>query len=508
MHAKLNWLNAPAKQSLKLTKMICTIGPASNSVETLKQLLKSGMNICRLNFSHGSHEMHLKQLNSIREAIMSNPVYEHTGIMLDTKGPEIRTGMLLDKTKPITLKKGQKLKLTTDYTHLGTNESIAISYEELYNSVEVNSRILAADGNLTLKVIEKCSADKTVIVEVQNDFLLGEKKNVNLPGVKVKISVITEKDRVDLIDFGIKQNVDFIALSFTTTAECIKLCRDVLGEKGKTIKIIAKIENQEGLLNAGEILRAADGLMIARGDLGMEMDPAKLFIAQTYLTRTALKNKKPVIMATQLMESMVYHPRPTRAEITDVACAVESMNDCTMLSGETGGGHFPIEAASTMSEICQEMERFFPYKEKFYERMKNEASLENKKSFQREDKKHLKSQSLKDAYQNLAKSAVIYSMENESSLIICISENPAIVNELSALRPKAPVFYVHHNKQILRGFAVDFGVYQVSIYEKLIENENELIKKVEEQFLLRGMKVPKRNIVLVDGNKLEYRQIM
>jgi len=260
----------------------------------LIKMLDAGMNVARLNFSHGDHKTHGKAVENVKEALKQRPD-KTCGIMLDTKGPEIRTGMLVDG-KPIELVAGQDLILTTDYSFLGTTEKIACSYKSLPDTVQVGSTMFIADGSLTCIVTE--ILEDGVKATCQNSCRLGERKNMNLPGAIVDLPTLTEKDEIDLVDFGIKQGVDMIAASFVRKAEDIETIRDVLGPRGAHIKIIAKIENQEGLNNYDEILAATDGIMVARGDLGMEIPPEKVFIAQKWMIEKANIAAKPVVTAT------------------------------------------------------------------------------------------------------------------------------------------------------------------------------------------------------------------
>merc|ERR1712195_176944 len=279
-------------------------------------------------------------------------------VMLDTKGPEIRTGLLAEGK--VTFVNGQTLEITTDYEFKGNSDKIACSYEGLPTTVAVGSTIFIADGSLTCTVTE--ILEDGVKARVENNCTLGEKKNMNLPGAAVDIPVLTEKDEDDLVDFGIAQNVDFIAASFVRKASDIEYIKDVLGPKGANIKIISKIENQEGLHNYDEILAATDGIMVARGDLGMEIPPEKVFIAQKWMIEKANLAAKPVVTATQMLESMINAPRPTRAEASDVANAVLDGSDCVMLSGESANGAYPLLAVGIMARICAEAERTIDYK--------------------------------------------------------------------------------------------------------------------------------------------------
>ncbi|CAM9738459.1 unnamed protein product [Discosporangium mesarthrocarpum] len=336
------------------TKIICTLGPACWSVDMLGGLVDAGMNVARFNFSHGDHDSHAATLQRLRQAL-SKRRNKHVAVMLDTKGPEIRTGFLADKeTKKVVLTRGQDLELTTDYNFLGNESKIACSYKSLPTSVKVGGKILVADGSLVL-IVKEC-LETSVICEVMNNCTLGERKNMNLPGAIVDLPTLTEKDINDLQNFGLVHGVDYIAASFVRTPHDIDTIRMVLGEEGTHIKIIAKIENQEGIDNYDAILKKTDAIMVARGDMGMEIAPEKVFLAQKYMIRQANIAGKPVVTATQMLESMISNPRPTRAECTDVANAVLDGTDCVMLSGETANGGYPLDAVGIMGRICCEAE--------------------------------------------------------------------------------------------------------------------------------------------------------
>jgi len=355
--AGLDLLEKTNDQPRRKCKIICTMGPSCWSLEKLPEIFEAGMNIARLNFSHGDHEGHGSCVARVREAAAKwgkRPI----GILLDTKGPEIRTGFFKEGGK-VQLEAGQDLKLTTDYEFKGDKTCFAVTYKKLPQAVKAGNIILCADGSLSLKV-KSCGPD-FVMTEVMNSCALGERKNCNLPGVKVDLPVLQDKDINDLVNFGIPQNVDFVAASFVQSAADVKLIRDTLGEKGKNIRIIPKIENQEGLINFDEICEAADGIMIARGDLGMEIPPEKVFLAQKVMIAKCNLAGKPVITATQMLESMCAAPRPTRAEAGDVANSVLDGTDCVMLSGETAGGQFPIEAVTIMRRIVEEAESTLDY---------------------------------------------------------------------------------------------------------------------------------------------------
>lgn len=351
----------PTDPSKRRTKIICTIGPACWTVEKLIEMIDAGMCVARLNFSHGDHEVHAKSVRAVREAVAARPG-SHVAIMLDTKGPEIRTGTLKEH-KPVSLVAGQDLVITTDYSVEGDNTRIACSYAALPTSVHVGSTILIADGSLVTEVKE-ILADG-VRVTVLNSATIGEKKNMNLPGVVVDLPTITEKDRDDIVNFGIRHSIDMIAASFVRKASDIEFIREVLGPAGRHIRIIAKIENQEGLHNYDGIVEAADGIMVARGDLGMEIPIEKVFMAQKMMIRKANLLGKPVITATQMLESMITAPRPTRAECSDVANAVLDGSDAVMLSGETANGSHPVTAVQFMARTCVEAEGITNYSQLF-----------------------------------------------------------------------------------------------------------------------------------------------
>lgn len=355
---------SPAALS-KRTRIICTIGPSCWDVDMLGVLLEQGMNVARLNFSHGDHETHAKTISKLHEALAKRPGLT-CAVMLDTKGPEIRTGFFASELegKKLELKAGQKLILTTDYSHKSDGTKLGITYSKLPTSVHKGNQILIADGSLVLEV-ESIEGEE-VVCTVMNDCAIGERKNCNLPGVLVELPVLQEKDVNDLQKFGVPQGVDFVAASFVQTAKDVKFIRKVLDEVGgQNVKIIAKIENQEGLENFQEIVDEVDAVMVARGDLGMEIPPEKVFGAQKMMIKTCNKSGKPVIVATQMLESMISNPRPTRAECSDVANAVLDGADAVMLSGETAGGKFPKEAVAIMARTCVEAESVFPYDEAY-----------------------------------------------------------------------------------------------------------------------------------------------
>jgi pyruvate kinase len=351
----------PTDLSTRKTKIVCTIGPACANVETLVKMIDLGMNIARLNFSHGDHVMHAETVRIIREANKQRPE-KAVAIMLDTKGPEIRTGLLRNH-EPVQLEAGQELIISTDYTLEGDSNIISCSYPKIHKVLSPGKVILIADGTIVCEVIE--ILDNGVKVQVKNSCKIGEKKNMCLPGISIDLPTLTEKDEDDLENFALKYNLDFIAASFVRRASDIDEIRDVLGPRGAHIKIISKIENHEGLENFEEILRATDGVMVARGDLGMEIPAEKVFLAQKMMIQKCKIYGKPVITATQMLESMINNPRPTRAEASDVANAVLDGTDAVMLSGETANGKYPLNAVEIMAKVCVEAERCIDYSREF-----------------------------------------------------------------------------------------------------------------------------------------------
>eukprot|EP00249_Psilotum_nudum_P011547 c23233_g2_i1 orf=124-1272(+) len=350
------------------TKIVCTLGPKSRDVPTLERLLNAGMNIGRFNFSHGSYEYHQETLDNLRIAQQNTQIM--CAVMLDTKGPEIRTGFLKDG-KPIQLMKGQELIISTDYSIKGDSKMISMSYKKLTVDVSPGNTILCSDGTITLTVLSSDPASGTVKCRCENTAVLGERKNVNLPGIVVDLPTLTEKDKEDILRWGVPNKIDIIALSFVRKGSDLVTVRKVLGNHAQTIQLMAKIENQEGLVNFDEILRESDAFMVARGDLGMEIPVEKIFLAQKMMIYKCNAVGKPIVTATQMLESMIKSPRPTRAEATDVANAVLDGTDAVMLSGESAAGAYPVLAVETMAQICLEAESSLDYDAIFKEIIKS-----------------------------------------------------------------------------------------------------------------------------------------
>ncbi|WP_340296019.1 pyruvate kinase [Staphylococcus coagulans] len=420
---------------MKKTKIVCTIGPASESEDMLEKLMKAGMNVARLNFSHGSHDEHAARIRSIRK--VAKKLEKNIGILLDTKGPEIRTHNM--KNGVITLEKGSHVTVSMHEVE-GTPEKFSVTYEELINDIEIGSFILLDDGLIELEVESIDHAAGEVHCKVLNTGELKNKKGVNLPGVSVNLPGITEKDEED-IRFGIDQDVDFIAASFVRRSSDVLEIRRILEEvKNDTISIIPKIENQEGIDNIDEILEVSDGLMVARGDMGVEIPPETVPIVQKDLIRKCNKLGKPVITATQMLDSMQRNPRATRAEASDVANAIYDGTDAVMLSGETAAGAYPEEAVKAMNNIAYAAEQAQDYKKLLSDRTKLvETSLVNA----------------------IGVSAAHTALNLKVNAIVAATESGITARTISKYRPKSDIIAVTPFATTARQCTLVWGVYPV-----------------------------------------------
>ena len=354
---------------MKNTKIICTIGPASQNPETIKKLILAGMNVARLNFSHGSYEEQANKFRMIREA--SKELGIPVAILQDTKGPEIRLRDFVNGKEE--LKAGQTFTLTTEEI-AGMNEKVSITYKQLPKDVEEGMAILLDDGLIELKV-EKVT-DTDIECTVVNGGFVSNKKGVNVPGAELSMPFISDVDREDIL-FGIKMGFDFLACSFVRSKEDILAVRKILDENGAKTKVIAKIENMQGIRNLTEILEVSDGIMVARGDMGVEIPLEEVPVIQKKMIKKAIATGKQVITATQMLESMTKNPRPTRAETTDVANAIYDGTTAIMLSGETASGQYPVEAVETMTKIAQRTELDIDYINRFQRQEMHGADVTN-----------------------------------------------------------------------------------------------------------------------------------
>ena len=417
-------------KNAKKTKIVCTLGPASDSEEVLTQLVQNGLNVCRFNFSHGSHEEHKVRMDTakkVREKL-NLPI----ALLLDTKGPEIRTGNFADPE--VLLEQGNQFTITMDDV-LGTKEKCTVSYKGLINDVKVGDTILIDDGLVGLRVTE--IKDQDIICVVENSGIVKNHKGVNLPGVKINLPALTEKDISD-IEFGIEQGIDFIAASFVRKASDVLAIREILENNNAThIQIISKIENQEGVENLDEILQVSDGLMVARGDLGVEVPTEEIPIIQKNMIKKCNELGKPVITATQMLDSMIRNPRPTRAEVTDVANAIYDGTDAIMLSGETAAGKYPVEAVKVMASIAKRIEETLDYEELL------KAS-------------NLKGSTVTDA---ISYATCTTAVELNASAIVTSTSSGHTARMVSKFRPKTPIVAATDSEVTKRQLSLSWGVY-------------------------------------------------
>jgi len=453
---------------MRLSGVVCTIGPVSRSPEVLLELIENGMNIARMNFSHGSHEYHAQTMENVR---IANKMYKEkhgvdpsVAIALDTKGPEIRTGLLEgdDGRKELTLKAGNTIKITTndEFKEKCTDDVLWLDYKNITKVMVPGKRLFIDDG--LISVVCKEVGDDFFIGTVENDGNLGSRKGCNLPGTDTDLPAVSEKDKSDLL-LGVEQGVDMVFASFIRNAAGVKEIRDVLGEKGKNIWIIPKIENQQGIKNLTEIIASCEGLMVARGDMGIEIPTEKVFIAQKAMIAECNRAGKPVICATQMLESMVKKPRPTRAEASDVANAVLDGADCVMLSGETAKGDFPVICVKTMAKIAKEAEACM-WNERIFEDMMRTETGGKGKGF--------------DNTATTAISAVLASYKCQASAIVVLTTSGVTSHMVSKYKPHCPILSVTRFDRVARQMQLYRGCIPL-MYEK--ERAGDWMKDVDER---------------------------
>lgn len=441
----------------KRTKIICTMGPATEDDEVLRQLILEGMNVARFNFSHGSHAYHRRNIERVRR--LSEELSIPVAILLDTKGPEIRTGELVDH-KNVTLKKGESVVVTTRDVQ-GTAKCFSLDYKNLPSEVESGSIILVDDGLIALKVDRVEGEDIHCIV--QNGGELKEHKGINVPNVDVALPSVTAQDRADIM-FGCELGVDAIAASFIRSGAAVDEIRKICNEMGmRNISIFSKIESATAVKNFDEILQHSDGIMVARGDLGVEMPAEQVPHIQKTIVAKCADAYKPVIVATQMLDSMTHNPRPTRAEVGDVANAVYDGADCVMLSGETAAGAYPIEAVKTMSAVCKETERFLEERQVYHDR----GGVRNVNSA-------------------IGFAAVQIADRVGAKCIICPTHSGRTARLISNFRPDLPIYAMSPSRQAIRKTCFLWGVFAYKTVEQgsLSATLHESLERAKEEHLV------------------------
>ncbi len=461
----------------KRTKIVCTMGPACDSDETIREMIKAGMNVARFNFSHGSYDEHHGRIERVRR--ISKELGMPVGILLDTKGPEVRTGLLVDGKK-VAVKTGDKIVVTAQPTSEdfhGTAEHISLDYLALPSEVEKGSLILIDDGLVALEVESVDGQDMTCVVK--NDGLIGERKGVNMPNVNISLPAITERDRQDIL-FGLTENIDYIAASFIRDGESVRGIRELCRENGgEHVTIFPKIECALGVENFDEILEASDGIMVARGDLGVEVPAEEVPMLQKVLIRKCHEAGEPVITATQMLESMCNNPRPTRAETSDVANAIIDGTDAIMLSGETAGGLYPVEAVETMARVATFTESNF-----------------TSRPFEDDDCESA------TTTESIGKAVVKIAKDLHAAAIIASTERGGTAQMISKFRPDCPIVAVSPHEAIVRRLQLNWGVQAINGKEAVdsdavVDNaifaalDNDLIKAGDLVVLTAGVPVAK-----------------
>ena len=453
----------------KRTKIVCTIGPATKDVETLKQMMLAGMNVARLNFSHGSFEDQEVYYNAVKQA--REEVDLPVALLLDTQGPEIRTGKLAES--PVFLKAEETFTLVNDDI-IGDNTKTSITYKDLYKDVEPGTTILIDDGKIELEV-EKIEG-KDIVCKVMNGGDLGSKKSINVPGRHINLPALKEKDINDLIA-GCKYDFDFIAASFIRCADDVRAIRKVLDENGgEKIKIISKIESQEGIDNFDEILEISDGIMVARGDMGVEIPMEEVPVVQKQLIKKCNKSGKIVITATQMLESMTSNPRPTRAEVSDVANAIFDITGAVMLSGETAMGKYPVQCVEAMSKIAHSIEKQISYDKRMARRNIDFESM--------------------DYEFYLDHSICSAARQMKAKAIFAYTEAGNTPRKISSLLPICPIIAVTKDEKTYRQMAIIADVIPLLIKEE--GNPKEIISKGIEKAIELGL-IEKGDVLAIAG---------
>lgn len=428
---------------MRKTKIICTLGPASETEEVLRELIKAGMNVARFNFSHGSHEEHKKKLDILKK--LRDEMQIPLATLLDTKGPEIRLGKF--KNKEVYLEAGSQFVLTSEEI-LGDNTKASISFKDLPKDVKAGNRILLDDGLIELNV-NKVDGNN-IICTVANGGKVSDNKGVNVPDVELSMEYLSDRDRSD-IEFGIKEGFDFIAASFVRNAQDILQIKQILKDNNcDTIKIIAKIENAQGVNNLDEILRVSDGIMIARGDMGVEIPIEEVPVIQKMIIQRVYNSAKYVITATQMLDSMINNPRPTRAEATDVANAIYDGTSVIMLSGETAAGKYPVEAVKTMARIAERTEQDINYRRRFHD---HDADQD------------------RDVTNAISHATCSAAYDLEASAIITVTQSGQTARMISKYRPEMPIIGCTTQPATYRHLCISWGVVPILCEEQNTEDK-------------------------------------
>lgn len=451
------------------TKIICTLGPATDKEQVLEKMVQGGMDVARLNFSHGSYEEHKERMDNIKR--LRKKYHKNTGIMMDTKGPEIRVGTL--KNEFVLLETGNDFSLFCDDI-VGDEKKISVSYKSLYKDVKKGNIILLDDGLIGLRVKEIAGIE--IKCEILNSGLLFPKKGVNVPEVHINLPYLSEKDKKD-IQFAIENDVDFIAASFVRNANDIKQLREFINMNGgKGIHIISKIENREGVRNIDEIIEASDAVMIARGDLGVELPLEEVPSAQKKIIKKVSRAGKPVITATQMLDSMMHNPRPTRAEITDVANAIYDGTSAIMLSGETAAGKYPLESLQTMTRIAERTEQDINYRARFFSSAKKENLA------------------VTDA---ISHATVTTAYDLNVKAVVTVTKTGVSARMVSRYRPDCMIIAGSPDERVSRQLNLSWGVTPIKIEEK--EDVMELFDYVVDEAREKELLCPNDLVVITSG---------
>lgn len=454
---------------MRRTKIVCTLGPSTDKEEVLRNLMKNGMNVARMNFSHGTHEEQKARLDMIKK--LREELNLPVAALLDTKGPEIRIGDV--EGGKLELKPGQEFTLTTEEM-LGTEKKVTITYKELYKDVEPGDSILIDDGLIGMEVVRIDESD--IVCRVKNGGFISNHKGVNVPGVELNMPFVSPKDLADIV-FAVEQDYDFIAASFTRTAEDIMEIRKILQEHGgEKIHIIAKLENKQGVKNCEDILRVADGIMIARGDMGVEIPLEEVPVIQKELIRKAMHMGKPVITATQMLDSMMKNPRPTRAETSDVANAIYQGTSAIMLSGETAAGAYPIEAVQTMAKIAERTEQDIDYSREFKPRKLAEAP---------------------DVTSAISHATCTTAADLKAAAIVAVSKSGRTVSRIAKYLPVCPIIGCTTDERVYRQLNLLWGV--TSVVMKEANTADELFDHAVELAEQKGLIARGELVVIAAG---------